>query len=275
MICFPNAKINLGLNIVSRRQDGYHNLETIFYPVGLKDALEIIPSPGNSKLSPLFLSGNSVEGKPEDNLAMKALKLLSDERELPPMEVHLLKKIPTGAGLGGGSSDAAFMLHLLNDTFKLGYNTRELMAFASRIGADCPYFLVNKPAIAKGIGDIIEPVSLDLRNYYFVLVKPGIAISTKDAYGMIVPQKPEISLQEIIKMPVTGWKSLMKNDFEGPIFKKYPDLCRIKEELYQSGAVYAAMSGSGSAIFGLFKTEPRLPNSFLDHFIWKRGPFEW
>ncbi|MDO5523949.1 MAG: 4-(cytidine 5'-diphospho)-2-C-methyl-D-erythritol kinase [Bacteroidia bacterium] len=267
MICFPNAKINLGLNIVSKRPDGYHNLETVFYPIGLKDALEIVPS-GSSEPYRFFQTGIEIQGNAEDNLVIKALKLISEEKQIPPIDIHLLKKIPFGAGLGGGSSDAAFMLKLLNETFSLGYSDTELEEKAARIGADCAFFIKNKPAFATGIGDELAEIELDLSNYLFVLVKPNVFVPTKDAYAMVAPQQPETSLKEIVKKPVSEWKGLMKNDFEPSVFKKYPEICNIKKQLYDSGAVYASMSGSGSSVFGLFEKEVELKEGFPDCFVW-------
>ena len=263
MICFPNAKINLGLHIVSRRSDGYHNLETIFYPIGLKDALEIIPSTETR----FFQTGIPIEGAPENNLVIRALRLIAAEKKLPEMDIHLLKKIPSGAGLGGGSSDAAFMLKLLNETFNLGYSTEELITRAARLGADCPFFILNKPAFATGIGDKLETIELDLRNYTFLLVKPDIMVSTKAAYAMITPREPDLPLKEIIQRPVEEWKGLLKNDFEPPVFEKFPEICMIKQQLYEMGALYASMSGSGSSLFGLFKKEPDWKGVFGDSLL--------
>lgn len=289
MICFPNAKINLGLHIVSRRPNGYHNLETIFYPIGLKDALEIVPIEEKHKEAPnftgnigsivteegsssceyhFFQTGIPIDGIPENNLVIKALSLIAAEKKLPRIDIHLLKKIPSGAGLGGGSSDAAFMLKLLNDTFDLGYTNEELMIRAARLGADCPFFIFNKPAFATGIGDKLEPVELDLSNYTFLLVKPDIIVSTKEAYAMIIPREPDLALKEIVQKSPEEWRELLKNDFETPVFKKFPEICTIKQQLYEMGAVYASMSGSGSSLFGLFEQEPDWQGIFEDHFVW-------
>lgn len=266
MICFPNAKINLGLNIISKRPDGYHNLETVFYPIGLKDALEIVPSDGEENYR-FFQTGIEIRGNTDDNLVIKALKLISEEREIPNIDIHLLKKIPFGAGLGGGSSDAAFMLKLLDYTFSLNYTTTQLEQKAAKIGADCAFFIRNKPAIATGIGNILEEIELDLDNYFFVLVKPDVTVSTKDAYATISPAAPKISLKEIIKKPVSEWKELMKNDFEPSVFKKYPEICTIKEQLYAKGALYASMSGSGSSVYGFFEKETDV--RFDNCLVWK------
>lgn len=289
MICFPNAKINLGLHVVSRRTDGYHNLETIFYPVGLKDALEIVPAQEGTTEVPeftgstgvtaaddtpsprqyrLFQTGIPIEGDPENNLVIKALKLVATEKKLPEIDIHLLKKIPSGAGLGGGSSDAAFMLNLLNETFDLGYSKEELMVQAARLGADCPFFILNRPAFATGTGDELEPIELDLGNYTLLLVKPDIMVPTKEAYAMIIPRKPDLPLKEIVRKPPETWRELLKNDFETPVFKKFPEICRIRQQLYEMGAVYASMSGSGSSVFGLFEKKPDWQGTFDGHFVW-------
>ncbi|MCE5204571.1 MAG: 4-(cytidine 5'-diphospho)-2-C-methyl-D-erythritol kinase [Porphyromonadaceae bacterium] len=267
MICFPNAKINLGLHVVSRRPDGYHNLETIFYPVGLKDALEIVPGASSNEYR-LFQTGIPVEGTAEENLVIRALRLISAAKQIPPVDIHLLKKIPTGAGLGGGSSDAAFMLRLLNDTFALGYTHNDLLRLATQLGADCSFFIKNRSSFATGTGDVLEPVTVDLSGYFILLVKPDIAVSTKEAYAMITPRQPEVSLKEIVQKPVSEWKEWMKNDFEVPVFKKYPEICVIKQQMYDLGAVYAAMSGSGSAVFGVFDQEPEWQPLFSRYFVW-------
>ncbi|OPZ29520.1 MAG: 4-diphosphocytidyl-2-C-methyl-D-erythritol kinase [Bacteroidetes bacterium ADurb.BinA174] len=266
MICFPNAKINLGLNIVSKRPDGYHNLETVFYPIGLKDALEIVPSESNEPYR-FFQTGIEIKGNADDNLVIKALKLILQEKEISPIDIHLLKKIPFGAGLGGGSSDAAFMLKLLNNNFGLGYSDADLMRFAAKLGADCAFFIKNKPAFASGIGDELEEIELDLSDYFFVLVKPDIFVPTIDAYSMVSPKQPEISLKKIIKKPVSEWKEVMKNDFEPSVFKKYFEICKIKEQLYDRGAVYASMSGSGSSVYAFFEKETDI--RFDNCFVWK------
>lgn len=270
MICFPNAKINLGLNIVSRREDGFHNLETIFYPIGLKDALEVIPVDhlSDEKKFSFFQSGMQIDSVDENNLVIKAYKLLADKNDIPNIDIHLLKKIPLGAGLGGGSSDAAFMLKLLNDTFQFGYSLEELQVFASQLGSDCPFFILNKPVFATGTGNIFEPIDLDLDSYHFLLVKPEIHISTKDAFALINPSKPSVSLKDIILKPVNEWKEYMKNDFEISVFKKFPEICNIKEIMYDLGAVYASMTGSGSAVYGIFESVPKFTNEFKNEFVW-------
>ncbi len=267
MICFPNAKINLGLHITSKRADGYHNLETVFYPIGLTDALEIVLSDSNEAYR-FFPSGIEISGNSDDNLVIRAWKLIAQEKNIPPIDIHLLKKIPFGAGLGGGSSDAVFMLKLLNETFALGYSVEELSKKAAKLGADCSFFIKNKPSFATGIGDIMQPIDLQLEQYPFVLVKPDVFVSTKDAYSMIIPQKPTHSLREIISEPIQDWKKWLKNDFETPVFDKYPQIATIKQELYNLGALYASMSGSGSSVFGFFKEIPDIENRFQNCFVW-------
>lgn len=254
MITFPNAKINLGLNIVEKRPDGYHNLETIFYPINLQDALEVTRRENNDKEYTLHISGSSLEGEPEDNLVVKAYKLLKkDYPGLLPVDIHMYKHIPAGAGLGGGSSDAACMIKLLNDKFSLGLSTERMEEYAVKLGADCSFFIRNKPVFATGIGNLFEPVELSLKGYHIILIKPDIFVSTRDAFAEIKPVRPAVSLKEIVKQPMEAWKNSMKNDFEDSVFKKFPEIAAIKDELYDLGAVYAAMSGSGSSVYGIFK----------------------
>lgn len=276
MISFPNAKINLGLNIVSRRSDGYHNLETIFYPINLKDGLEIINSNSTNSTEQyrFFQTGIKIDGDHSTNLVIKAFELIKSycKEDIPNTDIHLLKKIPTGAGLGGASSNAAFMLKLLNDTYNLNISDKELVKLALQIGADCPFFLYNKPAFATGIGDQLKPIDLDLSSMYILIVKPDVFVSTKEAYSMITAKEPLISLKDIVKKPHCEWKELMKNDFEDSIFKKYPQICKIKQQLYELGATYASMSGSGSSVYGIFKENPNIQNLFNNHFVWLSSP---
>lgn len=254
MITFPNAKINLGLNIVEKRPDGYHNLETIFYPINLQDALEVTRRENNDKEYTLHISGSPLVGEPEDNLVVKAYKLLKkDYPGLLPVDIHMYKHIPAGAGLGGGSSDAACMIKLLNDKFSLGLSTERMEEYAVKLGADCAFFIRNKPVFATGIGNLFEPVELSLKGYHIILIKPDIFVSTRDAFAEIKPVRPAVSLKEIVKQPMETWKNSMKNDFEDSVFKKFPEIAAIKDELYDLGAVYAAMSGSGSSVYGIFK----------------------
>ena len=255
MITYPNAKINLGLNIVEKRPDGYHNLETVFYPINLQDALEVNDLEGEGEYT-LKISGTPIEGELDNNLVVKAYRLLKkDFPNMGSINIHMYKHIPTGAGLGGGSADAAFMLKLLNEKFKLNLSTEKLEEYAAILGADCAFFIQNKPVFASGIGNIFEEINLSLKGYYLVLVKPDIFVSTKDAFANIIPMKPNHSLKEIIRMPVETWRATMKNDFEDSVFKKFPEIAAIKDKLYDMGAIYASMSGSGSSVFGIFREQ--------------------
>ena len=255
MITYPNAKINLGLNIVEKRPDGYHNLETVFYPINLQDALEVNVWEGENDFS-LKVSGVPIEGEPESNLVVKAYRLLKkDYPDMPAIDIHMYKHIPTGAGLGGGSADAAFMIKLLNDKFQLKLSVEKMEEYAAILGADCAFFIQNKPVFATGIGNIFEPIQLSLKGYYLVLVKPDIFVSTKDAFAHITPMKPTQSLKEIIRMPVETWRATMKNDFEDSVFQKFPEIAAIKDKLYDLGAIYASMSGSGSSVYGIFREQ--------------------
>lgn len=267
MICFPNAKINLGLNIVSKRSDGYHNIETVFYPIPVKDALEIVPAPAFS----FSQTGIPLEAPPEKNLVVKAWNRLKETYPLPPLEVHLLKAIPFGAGLGGGSADAAFMLKLLNEYSSLGLTEETLEEIASTLGADCPFFIRNQPVFASGRGDLFEPVEVSLKGYRLCLVKPDVSVSTPEAYSMVTPALPARSLKEIVCQPVNTWKDLMVNDFEKSVFPRYPVIRQIKETLYEAGALYASMSGSGSSVFGIFdkSIDFEKQSSFPCCFVWE------
>ena len=255
MITYPNAKINLGLNIVEKRPDGYHNLETVFYPIPLQDALEVTKLEDEKEYK-LKISGMPIEGEPENNLVVKAYHLLKkDFPDMAPINIHMYKHIPTGAGLGGGSSDAAFMIKLLNEKFGLNLSTERMEEYAATLGADCAFFIQNKPVFASGIGNVFESINLSLKGYYLVLVKPEIFVSTKEAYANIQPMHPSQSLKEIIRMPVETWRATMKNDFEESVFQKYPEIAAIKDKLYDMGAIYASMSGSGSSVFGIFREQ--------------------
>lgn len=254
MITFPNAKINLGLNIIEKRPDGYHNLETIFYPIKLQDALEVTQKEDNSEEYTLRISGTTLDGEPEDNLVIKAYRLLKkDYSGILPVDIHMYKHIPTGAGLGGGSSDAAYMIKLLNEKFALGLTTGQMEEYAAQLGADCAFFIKNQPVFATGIGNLFEPIDLSLKGYHIILIKPDISVSTRDAFSQIKPSRPAISLKEIAGQPIETWKESMKNDFEDSVFQKFPEIAAIKDELYDLGAVYASMSGSGSSVYGIFK----------------------
>jgi len=260
VITFPNAKINIGLNVVSKRDDGYHNLETIFYPVKLADALELADSDELQFTS----SGIEIDGNPENNLVVKAYKLLQEDFKLPPVKFHLHKIIPFGAGLGGGSADAAFALKMLNNHFNLKLSSEKLQQFAAQLGADCPFFIENKPVFATGIGDRFQPLNLDLSEYEILIVKPDISVSTPDAFRNIVPQKPSFNLKEIETLAIEEWQDVIKNDFEKSVFKLYPEIENLNNTLYKIGAVYASMSGSGSAVFGVFR---ELPENIKSYFL--------
>ena len=262
MITFPCAKINLGLNIVSKRPDGYHNLETVFYPIPLTDALEIkymdekFPSESPCDLK---ITGNDVDCNEEDNLVIKAYQLLAADFQLPRVHAHLVKRIPTQAGLGGGSSDAAYMIRLLDERFRLNIGIPEMERYAAKLGADCAFFITADPSYAEGIGDVLMPADVPgagLGGYYLAVVKPSIAVSTRDAYAAIVPKTPTKCCRDIVRQPIETWKDELVNDFEAPIFAMHPELAAIKLSLYDAGAVYAAMSGSGSALFGIFREQP-------------------
>jgi 4-diphosphocytidyl-2-C-methyl-D-erythritol kinase len=254
MIVFPNAKINIGLNITERRPDGYHNLETIFYPLMIKDALEAVES---SELS-FQSSGIPIPGDEQNNLCLKAYHLLKHDFELPPLSIHLHKHIPIGAGLGGGSADAAFFIKLLNQSYKLGLTADAMMDYARQLGADCAFFINNQPVYAYDKGDRFESVNLDLSMYKLVLVMPPVHVSTVQAYGGIKPAPVQTSLKELIKIPVDKWKDTIKNDFEPHIFEAYPAIEAVKDALYNAGALYASMSGSGASVFGIFNDTPDL-----------------
>jgi 4-diphosphocytidyl-2-C-methyl-D-erythritol kinase len=249
MIQFPNCKINLGLSILAKRADGYHELETVFYPIAVSDALEILPSDNLS----LTQTGIAVPGDPVQNLCLKAYHLLKkDFPNLPAVKMHLQKNIPMGAGLGGGSSDGSSTLLILNQQFSLGLNDQQLIDYASQLGSDCPFFVYNKACHATGRGEVLTPIELDLTNYQFLLVHPGKHISTAWAFQQLTPNTKSESIQSIIQKPISEWKTLLINDFEAPVFKAEPNLLAIKEQLYQLGAIYASMSGSGSSLFGIF-----------------------
>lgn len=260
MITFPNAKINLGLNITEKRPDGYHNLETIFYPIPLEDALEACPRKEGPGCYSLSQSGLSIEGDAENNLVVKAYKLLDETYHLPPVDIYLHKHIPSGAGLGGGSADAAFMLKLLNRMYRLNLTDDQLEAYAARLGADCAFFVRNQPTYAEGIGNIFSPVELSLAGWQLLLVKPDIFVSTRDAFARIRPRHPERNLRDLINQPVESWKDSIINDFEESVFPQFPAIGDIKTELYRLGAVYASMSGSGSSVYGLFAPDAVLPD---------------
>lgn len=275
MICHPNAKINLGLNVTERRPDGYHNLETVFYPIPLCDTLQFSTDAGTDSHRPegifpngipvqehstedyTFRSGGiDIDCPPEQNLLIKGLRLIREHYALPHLYISLHKQIPSGAGLGGGSSDAAHTMKSLNQMFNLGLSDNELEERVTGLGADCPFFVRNRPVFATGIGNIFTPIGLSLSDWHLVLVKPDIFVSTKEAYARISPRRPETPITDIIRRPVEEWKDLLTNDFEEGVFALHPEIADIKARLYDQGAAYASMSGSGSSVFGLFRTVP-------------------
>lgn len=303
MISFPNAKINIGLNVVAKRTDGYHDIETVFYPVLLQDALEIkpmrpldpsqlrkrleagllvqpddvfrpyrfFPKKEDIPCCSLEITGNDFPFKAADNLVVKAYLMLQQDFDLPSIDIKLHKHIPSGAGLGGGSSDCAFMISLLNRRFNLRMRESLMERYAARLGSDCAFFISNTPSLATGRGEILNPISLTLKGYTILLVKPDVSVSTAEAYASLTPKRPDIPLAEAIKRPVAEWKDCVFNDFESTVFAKYPILADIKQKLYSMGAVYASMSGSGSTVYGLFREPLDNPaDLFPDMFVCQR-----
>jgi 4-diphosphocytidyl-2-C-methyl-D-erythritol kinase len=260
MLSFPNCKINLGLRILRRRDDGYHELETVFYPLPVKDALETIHSE-----EPAFsATGLPIPGDPSTNLCLKAWHLLKkDFPELPAVHIHLHKHIPMGAGLGGGSADGAFTLVMLNQQFRLGLSSQLLMDYASRLGSDCPFFILNTPCLGGGRGEELQPIDLDLSSYRISLVNPGVHIDTAWAFSQISPSDKGRSIRDIIMSPVSAWNGQLINDFESPVLRSYPELNRIKEILYNAGALFASMTGSGSSFFGIFEKDNPLSEKYI------------
>ncbi|MDR3236633.1 MAG: 4-(cytidine 5'-diphospho)-2-C-methyl-D-erythritol kinase [Prevotellaceae bacterium] len=251
MVLFPRAKINIGLQVIARRPDGFHDINTLFYPLPFCDVLEIV----EAKKTSLHVSGLPVEGASDDNLCIKAYRLMQQHHHLPPVAIYLHKMIPTGGGLGGGSSDASHTLRALDALFGLQLTEKSLMSLAATLGSDCAFFIQQKPALAEGRGEILHPASLDLSGYYILLMKPPVHISTADAYAQIKPQKPAQALAQIIHSPITAWRGNVKNDFETTVFTSHPELAGVKAQCYAQGAVYASMSGSGATLFGLFDDE--------------------
>lgn len=279
MVLFPNCKINLGLNILRKRTDGYHDLETVFYPVSLNDALEILPlkngisgEPGasNDQQPTLTVTGLPVAGASQDNLCLKAWQLLKkDFPGLPLVNIHLHKAIPMGAGLGGGSADGAYTLLLLNRKFNLNLSTEQLVAYALQLGSDCPFFVYNEPCLGFGRGEILQPVNVDLSAYKIIIVNPRIHINTGWAFSQLTPAEPKHRISDIIVQPIDTWKNYLINDFEAPVLKKHPELREIKDQFYDSGAIYASMSGSGSSFFAIFNYNTALNFTFPGHYFFK------
>ena len=293
MILYPNCKINLGLNIVGKRADGYHDIETVFLPIPLSDCLELNPATEDS----FVIDGRQLDCSAQDNLVVRVLNMLrAEDMDIPPVSIRLTKNIPSGAGLGGGSTDAAFMIKGLNELFSLNLTDAQMAARVGRLGADCPVFIANKPVFAEGKGDVFTPLPVPfiqksycalpplgsalpptitlsipamLENYWLVLVKPNDFISTREAYASVTPRPSKVSLQEILSRPVKTWRGQMTNDFEESVFPTHPVVRGIRDQLYMLGATYAAMSGSGSTVYGLFPQQPLLGDVFAGCFLWQ------
>ena len=260
------CKINIGLNIISKRSDGFHNLETIFYPVPLYDEISIV----QSKMDKISLGGHKLEGNPNDNLVLKAVRLLRENNSfVPPVHISLKKNIPSGAGLGGGSSDAAAVIKELNKHLALGLTNQKMEQMISRLGADCPFFIQCKPVYAEGIGNVFSPIEIDLSGWHLVLVKPNDYVSTKEAYALIKPIPSKYNIKEEVKKPVILWKETIFNDFEKSVFPHHPTIEKLRNQLYRIGASYACMSGSGSTVFGLFRNETDLSEIDKEHFTFE------
>ena len=293
MILYPNCKINLGLNIVGKRGDGYHDIETVFLPIPLSDCLELNPATEDS----FVIDGRQLDCSAQDNLVVRVLNMLrAEDMDIPPVSIRLTKNIPSGAGLGGGSTDAAFMIKGLNELFSLNLTDAQMAARVGRLGADCPVFIANKPVFAEGKGDVFTPLPVPfiqksycalpplgsalpptitlsipamLENYWLVLVKPNDFISTREAYASVTPRPSKVSLQEILSRPVKTWRGQMTNEFEESVFPTHPVVRGIRDQLYMLGATYAAMSGSGSTVYGLFRQQPLLGDVFAGCFLWQ------
>lgn len=270
MLFFPNTKINIGLHIINKRSDGYHNIETVFCPIGLSDVLEFITWPGMPDGNVDFsITGIPVEGPNDDNLCVRAYQILNKDFSLPAISIHLHKIVPPGAGLGGGSSDAAFMLKNLNTQFGLNLSEDQLCDYASQLGSDCAFFIKNRPLFGYERGNRFREITLFSAFLEVVVINPGIHVSTAEAYSGVQPGKPANPLEELINLPVNEWKNLIINDFEANIVSRHPVIGDIKNKLYEAGAVYASMSGSGSSVYGLFNEKaPAIEDQFPEFFSW-------
>jgi 4-diphosphocytidyl-2-C-methyl-D-erythritol kinase len=269
MLYFPSAKINIGLNILNKRPDDFHNIETVFYPVELSDILEIIESPKDSVFPFFTNTGYVIDTSPEKNLCVQAYQMLKKDFDLPPVAIHLHKIIPFGAGLGGGSSDAAFMLKALNSYFNLELDEKQLIQYAARLGSDCAFFIINKALLARGRGEILESIDLSLKDYYILLVTSPLHVSTAQAYSWVKPEIPAHPLSKLIEQPIESWREFIINDFEKQIFKKYSFFTETKRKLYELGAVFVSMSGSGSTIYGIFREKPDMKIIFPGCLVWQ------
>jgi 4-diphosphocytidyl-2-C-methyl-D-erythritol kinase len=267
MLVFSRSKINLGLNIIEKRSDGFHNIETVFYPISWSDAIEALESADNQPFK-MYFSGLNIVGQENENIISKAYHLLKKHHSVPGIKVHLYKHIPMGAGLGGGSSNAVNFIELMDKKFDLKIPLSKKIEYAKELGSDCAFFVKNEPVFAKGKGDIFEHIKVDLDNYFILIVYPNVHSNTKLAYDGVVPKKPQQNIKTIIETrSIEQWKDLLKNDFEDSVFKNLPQIKELKEKMYLNGAIYASMSGSGSAVFGIFKTEPKFDLGNFPYFL--------
>ncbi len=269
MISFPKAKINIGLRIIRKRADGYHDIETLFYPVGLCDALEFVVPAGKPVSDELTVTGIDIKTRQDKNLVIKAVRLIREKHHIPFLKIHLHKAIPSGAGLGGGSSDAACILKSINRCFNLSLSDDELRAAAMTLGSDCPFFINPEPSVARGRGEKLTVTSPVLEGYYAVLINPGIHISTREAYMNSKPSEPDSTLEKLVRYSPSEWKETVYNDFEDYVFRLYPQIGEIKRSLYRSGALYASMSGSGSTLYGIFSEKPEINKKTRNYLIWE------
>ena len=269
MIIFPKAKINFGLRITEKRPDGYHDIETFFYPVNISDALEFVMLRGNAEGDEMKVTGLNIASRPENNIVTKALQRLRKDFPIPYLKIHLHKAIPSGAGLGGGSSDAASVIKAINKYFDLSMTDQEMRSLALDLGSDCPFFIDPVPSFAAGRGEILQPANPFLDGYFIAILNPGVSISTKEAYINCHPAKPEVPLEKLIRLPADDWKKNIRNDFEDYAFKIYPLINDMKKALYRSGAIYSSLSGSGSSIFGIYEQKPKIPAKLKEYVIFE------
>jgi 4-diphosphocytidyl-2-C-methyl-D-erythritol kinase len=270
VVVFPNCKINLGLNVIQKREDGFHNIETVFFPVAWQDGLEIISTDDVSENIQFSASGETITGERENNLCIRAYQLMKqDFPQLPAIKMHLHKTIPIGGGLGGGSADGAFTLKLIDKLFTLGLAREKLMKYALELGSDCPFFILNQPCFATNRGEVLEEIGLDLSAFKLIIVSPGIHINTAQAFSMVNPLSPSKSIKQIAQQPLETWSRELKNDFEYPVFEQHPEIRKIKDDLYKAGAPYAAMSGTGSTIYGIFPKHKEMSFSFPPNYFVK------
>lgn len=268
MVIFPKAKINIGLRITEKRSDGFHNLETIFYPVCMCDAIEFVVLQQSLKNDTLKVTGLLADLNPASNLVMKAAIKIRETKKIPFLRFHLHKAIPVGSGLGGGSSDASTLLKALNRYFNLELNDERLKEMSMELGSDCPFFIDGNPSFARGRGEILTPVKPLPVGFHLLLVNPGVNINTREAYSNCTPKQPESNLKELYDLDISEWRELIINDFEESIFRKHPQVAEIKKSLYEMGAVYSSMSGSGSTVYGIFHSKPEVPKALRNQVIY-------